>query len=320
MKRRTTYILKSVMVLLLVLFACQKEVEIDIPGYEEKVVFDGRIETGFPPFLLISKTNDIYASTDLSSILSSFQSGAQVQMIVGADTVMLDEICSDNLPPGTEEPFAAFFGVDVADLAFLNICLYTTLNPSFTGQVGKTYVLNITFEGKTYSATTSIVPPVELDSVYWKEDPNTVNNGFCWARLTDPAGVYNAYFWESRRIHLNAEGEPTDPQFVPTFSPATDDTFFDGLSFEFGYENPHNFNEETPAEERGFYQLGDTAVIKFSSLDQQAYDFLEKKYIQLQSGGSPFASPINIPSQFSNGGLGSWIGYSSTLDTLYCNF
>ena len=302
------------------LSACQKEVEIDIPGYEERVVFDGRIETGLPPFLLISKTNDIYSPTDLNAILQSFQSGAFVQMIVDGDTVVLDEICSDNLPAGTEEPFAAFFGVDVEDLPFIDICLYSTLNPSYFGQIGKSYQLNILFEGANYSATTSIVNPVQLDSVYWKEDPNTPNNGFCWARLSDPPGVFNGYFWESRRIHLNASGEPTDAQFVPTFSPVTDDTFFDGLSFEFGYENPHNFNQETPSEERGFYQLGDTAVIKFSSLDQLAYGFLEKKYIQLQSGGSPFASPINIPFQFNNGGLGSWIGYSTSFDTLICQF
>lgn len=317
MNEKIKYII-GLLILISVFSACLKEVEIDIPGYEEKVVFDGRIETGLPPFLLISKTNDIYAPTDLNSILASFQSGAYVQMIVDGDTVLLDEICSDNLPPGTEEPFAAFFGVDVADLALLNICLYSTFNNDFFGEVGKTYQLNILFEGENFSATTSIVQPVYLDSVYWKEDPSTPNNGFCWARLSDPAGVFNAYFWESRRIHLNDEGEPTDSQFVPTFSPVTDDTFFDGLSFEFGYENPHNFVPETPSEERGFYQLGDTAVIKFSSLDQNSYDFLEKKYIQLQSGGSPFASPINIPSQFNNGALGSWIGYSPTFDTLVC--
>lgn len=317
MKESSRFII-GLFILVSVFTACQKEVVIDIPGYEEKVVFDGRIETGLPPFLLISKTNDIYAPTDLNAILQSFQSGAFVQMIVDGDTVLLDEICSDNLPPGTEEPFAAFFGVDVEDLPFINICLYSTFNASFFGQVGKTYRLNILFEGENYSAITSIVPPVYLDSVYWKEDPNTPNNGFCWARLSDPPGVFNAYFWESRRIHLNQEGEPTDARFVPTFSPVTDDTFFDGISFEFGYENPHNFNAETPSNERGFYQLGDTAIIKFSSLDKNSFDFLEKKYIQLQSGGSPFASPINIPTHFNNGGLGSWIGYSSTFDTLFC--
>lgn len=300
--------------------ACQKEVEIDIPGYEEKVVFDGRIETGLPPFLLISKTNDIYAPTELNAILESFQSGAFVQMIVDGDTIVLDEICSDNLPAGTEEEFAAFFGVNVEDLPFIDICLYSTFDTDFFGEVGKSYQLNILFEGQTYSAVTSIVQPVYLDSVYWKEDPSTPNNGFCWARLTDPPTEFNAYFWESRRIHLNEEGEPTDPRFVATFSPVTDDTFFDGLAFEFGYENPHNFLPETPPEERGFYQLGDTAVIKFSSLDQNSYDFLEMKYIQLQGGGSPFASPINVPTHFNNGALGSWIGYSPTYDTLICKF
>lgn len=298
--------------------ACQKEVIIDIPGYEEKMVFEGRIETGLPPLLLISKTKDIYAPTDLNTVLSSFVSGAQVKMIVDSDTVELNELCSNNLPSGSEEAFASFFGVDVEDLSFLNICLYTTLNPSFTGQVGKSYQLNIEINGEFYSAETKIVNPVYLDSVYWKEDPNLENNGFCWANLSDPLGVFNAYFWESKRINLNSDGLSIDSRFEPTFSPTTDDEFFDGLSFEFGYENPHNFDNDSIPEQRGFYQLGDTVVIKFSSIDEQAYDFLEKKYIQLQSSGSPFASPINLPTHFTNGALGSWIGYAPTFDTMYC--
>ena len=41
--------------------SCTKEVEIDIPEYNEDIVIDGRIETNEPPFILISKSQNIYS-------------------------------------------------------------------------------------------------------------------------------------------------------------------------------------------------------------------------------------------------------------------
>ena len=51
----------------LILLSCEKEVKIDIPGHQERLVIDGFIETGQPPFILLSKSKDIYATTDLSA-------------------------------------------------------------------------------------------------------------------------------------------------------------------------------------------------------------------------------------------------------------
>mgnify|MGYP000932186066 CR=1 FL=1 len=304
--------------LALLLAACTKEVKIAIPGYEEKVVIDGRIETGMPPIVLISKTQDIYSPTTMEAFLNSFQSGAVVTVSDGTNTVVLDEICSDNLPPGTEPMAAALFGIPESELANYHLCAYSTFNTAIWGQVGKTYSLKVELNGETFTSSTQIVNPTPLDSVYWKQDPGANDGyGYSWATLTDPPG-FDAYMWEVKRINM-VNGAPKDPAFKATFSPVIDDEFFAGQTFDFYYENPFTWNDETVADaNKGYYKVGDSVVIKFSKIDQNSYEFLEKKYMQLGTAGNPFASPTAIPTNIQGGAIGLWAGYSPTFDTLYC--
>ena len=304
--------------LALLLAACTKEVKIAIPGYEEKVVIDGRIETGMPPIVLISKTQDIYSPTTMEAFLNSFQSGAVVTVSDGTNTVVLDEICSDNLPPGTEPMAAALFGIQESELANYHLCAYSTFNTAIWGQVGKTYSLKVELNGETFTSSTQIVNPTPLDSVYWKQDPGANDGyGYSWATLTDPPG-FDAYMWEVKRINM-VNGAPKDPAFKATFSPVIDDEFFAGQTFDFYYENPFTWNDETVADaNKGYYKVGDSVVIKFSKIDQNSYEFLEKKYMQLGTAGNPFASPTAIPTNIQGGAIGLWAGYSPTFDTLYC--
>lgn len=298
--------------------SCTKEVEIDIPGYEEQVVIDGVIETGMPPIVMISKTKDIYAPTDIDAFLNGYISGAVITVSDGTNTVILDEWCSDNLPAGTEQMAADMFGIPVSELANYHICAYLSLDASIFGQVGKTYHLTVEYEGQTYESNTTIVQPTYLDSVYWRPEGASTTHGFSWAHLTDPPQKGDAYQWEIKRINTGADGLPIDKNFKKPFSPVVDDEFFNGLSFEFAYENPYAVDPSLPEDEFGMYALGDTVVIKFSKMDNDVYEFMEKKYIQLQTAGNPFATPTNIPNNISGGALGVWAGYSPTYDTLIC--
>lgn len=305
-------------IVFLYLISCTKEVEIDIPGYEEEIVIDGVIETGMPPFVMISKTKDIYAPTDISSFLNGFISGAVVTVSDGTNSVVLDEWCSDNLPAGTEQMAADMFGIPVSELANYHICAYLTLDASMFGQVGKTYHLTVEYDGEVYESSTEIVQPTYLDSVWWKPEGGTPNHGFSWAFLTDPPAKGDAYKWEVKRLNIGTDGQPIDKNFTTPFSPVIDDEFFNGLAFEFAYENPYAFEPDTPEELLGLYELGDTVVIKFSKMDRAVYEYLEKKYIQLQTAGNPFATPTNIPNNISNGALGVWASFSPIFDTLIC--
>lgn len=311
-------ILISFFSITMLLVGCTKEVKIDIPGYEKKIVIDGRIETGMPPIVLISNTQDIYSPTTLDAFLNSFQSGAVVTVSDGTNTVVLDEICSDNLPPGTEAMAAALFGISEAELANYHLCAYSSFNPAIWGQVGKTYSLKVELNGETFTSTTQIVAPTPLDSVYWVQDPGAnPGYGYSWATLTDPSG-YDAYMWEVKRINM-VNGTTKDPAFKGTFSPVIDDEFFNGQTFNFYYENPFTWDDETvESKDKGYYKQGDSVVIKFSKIDAAVYEFLEKKYMQLGTSGNPFASPTTIPSNIQGGAIGLWAGYSTSFDTLYC--
>lgn len=310
--------ISPVFLIMLLLYACTKEVEIDIPGHIDKVVIDGRIETNMPPIILISHSQEIYAPTDLNAFMSSFVSGAIVTVSDGITTVQLQEICTDNLPPGSEEYVAQMLGMDPTDLANVHICGYTSFDPDIFGIVGKTYSLKVEVEGQTFTSETTIMPPTTLDDLYWKPDGDLTTHGYAWATLTDIAGQYDAYMWEVKRINTDEFGETLDANYIKPFSPIFDDEFFDGLTFDFPYDNPQGYEDGVLDEHAGLYAVGDTIVVRFSKMDYDVYQYMEKKYLQLGTNGNPFATPTNIPTNIIGGALGVWAGYSPTYDTLIC--
>jgi hypothetical protein len=310
---------KSVLYIILLasmVFSCTKEVEIDIPGYQEQIVIDGVIETGQPAIVLLSRSADIYSPTNLDAYLSGFISDATVIVSDGTISDTLLEICTDNLPPGAEEIAAAFFGIPVEELVNLHLCGY--FSTSIVGEVGKSYDLTVYVENDVYTATTSILEPTPLDTLYWKPESPLENHGWSWAVLSDPPGMHDAYRWEIKRLNINPDGSQ-DPLLYKPFGPFFDDVFFDGLTFEFAYENPISFQDETIEDQyRGYFEQGDTILVKFSKLGRNEFEFYEKKYNQMYTAGNPFATPTNIPTNITGGALGVWAGFSPWSDTLFC--
>lgn len=289
--------------------ACSKEVKIDMPGFEEQFVIDGSIETGSPAIIFLSNTRDIYAPTDINSYLSGFISGATVIVSNGTITDTLIEICTNNLPPELDSIAAEYFGVPIEQLVDLNLCGY--VSTGIIGEVGKTYTLKVIHSNKTYTSSTKIENPKVLDNLFWKEQANLPGYGFSWAKITDSPIMGDAYRWEVKNL--------SDVSFSKPFQPFTDDRFYNGLTFEFSVENPMSFRDSTIEDQyRGYYKLGDTIVVKFSKLGKKEYQFFEKKYNQIYSGGNPFATPTNIPTNIEGGALGIWAGFSPWFDTLIC--
>ena len=102
MSRKLLLTLASTLSLTIIfLSSCTKEVQIEIPGYKEQLVVDGFIETGVPAVVLLSKTNNIYAGTNIQNYIDGFVSGATVIVSNGTITDTLSEVCTNNLPPGS---------------------------------------------------------------------------------------------------------------------------------------------------------------------------------------------------------------------------
>ena len=291
------------------LISCSKEVKIDIPGFDEQIVIDGSIETGTPAIIFLSNSKDIYAPTDINSYLNGFISGATVTVSNGTITDTLTEICTDNLPAGFESIAAAFFGLPIEQLVNLHLCAY--VSTGIVGEVGKTYTLKVLYNNKTYTSSTKIENPTVLDNLFWREQVNLPGYGFSWAKITDSPIMGDAYRWEVKNLG--------DLFYSKPFQPFTDDRFYNGKTFEFSVENPMSFKDQTiENQNKGYYKLGDTIVVKFSKLGKKEYQFFEKKYNQIYSGGNPFATPTNIPSNIEGGALGIWAGFSPWYDTLIC--
>lgn len=300
--------------------SCTKDVEIDIPGFEEQVVVEGRIQTNGHPIVFLSLSQDVYAPTDLGSYLQSFIYDAVVSVTVDGVTTQLELMAVSQLPLESQKTLAEMLRLEFDQIGFVPIQVYSTQNTSLIGQVGKNYTLSISHEGKNYVGNTQLLPAVGLDNVYWRPDEINPEYGISVARLSDPANVYNAYRWEAKRINIQPNGEELDTLYRSSKSSRGyfDDQFFDGLTFEFDALNRQKRKDTTHLEEyKRFYRLGDSVAIRFSRVERTVFDFYDKRDAQLGSNGNPFATPVNIPSNI-EGALGIWAGIATGHDTLYC--
>ena len=309
--------------LLLALVACEKEITVDLPTTEPKLVVEGTIEPGRPPIVILTRTQSFFAPTDLASIASIFVNGALITMSDGFTTITLDAICSSDLTDEEIILAAAITGLDPDLLTLANICVYTSLNPADTGVIGRTYSLQVIADGKTLTSITTLPAPVALDSAWFKlalQDPGDDTLGFIWGRLSDPAGSTNQYRWLAQRINRGYGGKPKDASYIAPLFSCFDDRYANGLSFEFAYNRgtaTYSTAEDDENEEAGFFKRGDTVVVKFVSFGRPEYDFYNSLDDNTASQGDLFSNPENVVSNI-NGGLGIWAGWSPSYYTVVC--
>lgn len=310
---------------LAILFACEKEITIDLPNPEIKIVVEGSIEQGKPPIVFLTRSQGFFEPTDISAIEANFVRGATVVVSNGLVSDTLIEVCSGELPEDLLPLISEVTGFTIDQLQSLNICGYTSFNSAIFGEPGKTYNLAIWAEGKILTSKTKINHIVPLDSVWFQVSGNTDSLGFAYARLQDPDTLGNAYRWFAKRINSYPEwsdlaGEQKDNRFIAPIGSAYDDRFFNGLEFEFAYYRGAELNsgkEDDSNSERGFFKVGDTIVVRGCVIDRGVYNFVSSMESQVSSNGSPFASPANVLSNI-EGGLGVWAGYGASYDTIIC--
>lgn len=309
--------------------SCEKEITVDLPAVAPKIVVEGTIEQGQPPIVLLTYSQGYFEPTDLSSLESFFVRGATVTLNNGSTSGNLTEICSSELTEEQLELIAEVLGFTPAQLSNFNICAYTTFDTQLWGEVGKTYTLTVSKDEHYLTAATKINQLVALDSLWFgipNQDPGD-SLGFIFGILSDPDTLGNAYRWYAKRINRypswapdGLAGTQKDLTFIAPLGSVTDDNFFNGLAFEFGYfrgtgPNPSKFDDLN--EERGFYKKGDTIAVKGCVIDLPAFRFIQSYESQIGNQGSPFSVPYNLESNVT-GGLGAFIGYGAVYDTVIC--
>jgi hypothetical protein len=285
MKTGTILFKAIAFIVVLVLFSCERDITVDLPVPEQKIVVEGYIENGQKAVVMLTKSAAFFSAVDSASLLS--------YLVTNATITVSDGTTSEQL-------------VLTIDTTQYVPVVYKS--QSLIGQEGKTYTLTIVVDGKTLTAVTTIPHVVALDSVWYKEQEGHDSLGFAWAHLTDPDSLGNCYRWFAKRLG-------SDRRFLAPIGSVFEDKFINGKSFDFAYNRGSEPNSEEEDGSRGYFHQGDTIAVKFCSIDRTHFDFWRIEEVQVSNNGNPFAAPAPIPTNI-NGGIGVWGGYAASYDTI----
>ena len=288
--------IKLCVLVLAVIFlaACEKDVSLKLNDALTLVVVDGQIEDGQPPIIVLTKSLGYFSKIDAQTLAGTFVRNAEVFISNGSTTHKLKEY-STPLAPG----FTGYF--------YSN----DNLNPStaFLGQLNKTYSLRVVAEGKEYTSTTFIpTNAITLDSIYTRPAPSNPDTSKRTLQLksTDPAGLgnYGRYFTKKN-----------SGRFLPGENSVFDDQVIDGATFT--VQLPQGIDRNNPPKaDSNFFRRGDTITLKYCNIPQSAYVFWSTWEFAFQGIGNPFSQPNKFLGNISNGALGAFCGYAVKYKTI----
>lgn len=172
---------------------------------------------------------------------------------------------------------------------------YTEVSPGIyqtvkmKGIPGKNYKLDVTLEGKTYTANSTMPVKVPLDSLTFKKfNLFSKENTYLAVNYNDLAGVANQY-----RYILKVKGKIEDDKV-----------------------NEDRFNDGNKVSDVIFYELkdlvaGDKLEVEFQCIDRNVYRYFYSLG-QNNGGGGPPVAPANPISNFGNNVLGVFNAYTSS--------
>ncbi|MDQ4142003.1 MAG: DUF4249 domain-containing protein [Bacteroidota bacterium] len=292
------------------LTSCEEDINLDIAAGEEKLVVHGHIEQETPPFILLSHSIPVLSDTHRSSFTGSFVHGATVAVSTLGQTFTLQEKRLSELSTEQKKQVSELFGITISpsspDLES-NFYVYTTSD--LKGELGHSYQLSITANGKLLTASTSIPNLTPVDSLWVMPHPNSKNDSLVtlWYRYQDPDTLgNNVRFFTSRNRG----------PFYPGYQTSVlTDEFVNGRVIDFPLERGYPKSANVDLETYNYFKRGDTVQLKWSAVDYQHYQFWFTMEADRASNGNPFGFPTTVRSNI-NGGLGIWGGYGVSRHTV----
>lgn len=160
------------------------------------------------------------------------------------------------------------------------------------GTIGNTYNFSATINGEEYTAVSTMPPLTPIDSVTAEESSffGTPGAYLAYINYTDRGGVDNYY---AKRMRFYDEEEEEEV----TLYGIADDNASDGLSTR----TLGGFN---------VFEVGDTAWLEFSSIDQATHLYFETLGDALSGRGIASSAPANPTTNLSGGALGYFSAWS----------
>lgn len=275
------------------LTGCEKEVHINLQSSPPKLVVQGVIENGLPPYVILNTTFGFFSTVDLGTVQNSFVHDAVIKVSDGVKTVTLKEYPLDT---ANGNKFYVY-SIDTNNLA-----------SGIIGELGKFYTLTIDYNGQTFTSVTKIPYPKGLDTL-WFGDPTLMRSSTpanareLFGNYVDPdtPGNYVKYFTRRNQEGFNPAGVFTDE--LVNGKPINAVDLLAGT--------PNDNSADDRSDSMYYFYPGDSVVLKWSEIDKGVYNFWNTYEFAIRSGGNPFSSPINVKSNITNGALGAWAGYGS---------
>jgi hypothetical protein len=260
--------------------SCTEEIDFDLNTSKTRLVVEGSITNGTAKHLVKLTTTTSYFENEAAPVVT----GAVVSISNGDSTWQLVE----------EKP--GYY--------------YT---PKITPAPGKTYTLDIQYDGENYSAAEYMNPPVAADSIevllendffFEKGKDTLMYNIYLFAQ--EPAGLGDHYMWK----YWAKKPDTAWKDMTPTYEKwiYADDEFIDGNSPDQGWQL---FGQIPPSE----FKPQTIIRMEMYKISKEYYDFLIAIGEQTQRSGFFDGPPANIPSNIDNGALGYF--YVAGVDTSY---
>lgn len=298
---RTSFYTRILNLLLLLpvagILSCEKNFDIQLEAARQLLIVEGYINNEMPEYnyVVLSRSQDYYApdfqSLAVSNAMVTITEGTlqpdQTYTWDAATKVQLREADQPQIPDSLRQ------GV------YFDPRLFTSPSQALRGVTGKYYLLEIDTDGRHYSAITSLLQPVTLDSItsgYHFIDAEDENKPK--ARITanyqDPDTIGNTqmYFWryESNRNNFGWAGLARNRRAS-------------------GADDLTNGQYIQLTQNQGFL-VGDSVDYFLVSVERKIYNFWES-YDKARDNEGPFATPVTLQNTISGEDvLGCFSGFS----------
>lgn len=269
--------------------ACEKNISLNLGGASEELVVDGRIESGGPPVVVLTRSIGYFSQIDTAVLKQLFVHDAVVTVTTDdGQKARLQEQTIDTL--GGNKYY--YYAQQPGD------------GPELRGRQGGAYTLHIETAGKGYESRTTIPEGgFRVDSVWWlwgaKDDKPDTTQAYLMAQIEDPVETRNYARYFTRR---------NEEPFYPGLASVADDGITNGTVFDFQLDRGVDKNDAIDFDDYGYFEPGDTVTLKFCNIDKATFDFWHTWEYAWSNNGNPFSTPTviqgNVP-----GALGYWGGY-----------
>jgi len=250
-----------IIVIAMTAISCSEKINLKLDDSAQKIVIEGLI------------TNETKAHTIKITKSTSYFSDEPAPAVTGANVTIND-------------------GTLIYHLNETSAGIYQT-DSNFAGVVGKTYVLNISYNGESYSASSLLKFVPQIDSITCKlfDSPfgheQNIYEVDLWAQEPEPSGDY--YLWNVYKNNVLYSDTLNKVAY-------SDDSFING-NYAAGI---------MILQVKAF--PGDTVMLEMLSISKEYFNFLNDVLTESSGGSNPFSGPpANVKGNISNGALGFFL-------------